>query len=51
MIKSEEKVRFTFRLPNHLFQQIKSQSDNLGVSINALMLQILWDWVGNQENV
>ena len=47
----DERVRFTFRLPNPLFQQLKKRSDDLGVSVNALILQILWDWKENKKNL
>lgn len=37
--------RFTLRLPRQLFEKVKAEADQIGVSCNALILQILWDWV------
>lgn len=45
----DERVRFTFRLPNDLFKKIKLEAHKQGFSVNALILQILWDWVDSQE--
>lgn len=45
----DERVRFTFRLPQSLFAQLKTQADSLGVSVNSLILQILWDWADKQK--
>lgn len=49
MIKCE-KVRFTFRLPKKLFEKIKDTANHEGISVNAFILQILWDWVEKQKN-
>lgn len=42
--KENEKIRFTFRIPEELYTELKDESTKLGVSVNALILQILWDW-------
>lgn len=44
MSKEDNRTRFTFRIPDELFKQLKENADKLGVSVNALILQILWDW-------
>lgn len=44
MSKEDERVRFTFRMPDELFSQLKKEAEKLGVSVNALILQILWEW-------
>lgn len=44
MSKEDERIRFTFRLPGELYNRLKSESDKMGVSINALTLKILWEW-------
>lgn len=41
----DDRARFTFRMPEKLLTQIKTESEALGVSVNALILQILWEWV------
>lgn len=43
-----DKVRFTFRLPEHLLIQLKKLSEDKGVSVNTLILQCLWKWM--EEN-
>jgi len=42
--------RFTLRLPRQLFEKLKAEADKIGVSCNALILQILWDWSKEPEN-
>ncbi len=42
-------VRFTFRVPKELQSNIKKEAEKKGVSVNAQMLQILWDWLKNKE--
>ncbi len=37
--------RFTFRLPSDLFADLKSEAEKQGLSLNAVILKILWDWV------
>jgi len=41
----DTRARYTFRLPNTLLEKIKHQAYITGVSSNALILQILWDWI------
>lgn len=41
----DARERFTFRMPAKLMTMLKTESNELGVSLNALILQILWDWV------
>lgn len=42
-------VRFTFRLPKTLLETYKKKAKKLGISTNALMLQILWEWINKNE--
>lgn len=42
--------RFTFRLPDNLFENLKNEADEQGLSLNALILQILWSWVKEKRN-
>lgn len=47
----DKRVRFTLRLPNNLIEDLKNQANRQGISINALILNILWEWVEkNIEN-
>lgn len=48
-MKKDIRERFTLRLPTELFSHIQSEASRTGVSINALILKILWEWVENQE--
>lgn len=40
---NKDKVRFTFRLPEDLYSRLGRVAEEKGVSVNALILQILWD--------
>ena len=41
----DERTRFTFRLPDSLMSRLKDEAQSKGVSINALILNILWAWL------
>ena len=41
---TEERKRYTFRLPKGLYLKLEQEAKKQGISINALMLKILWDW-------
>nr|DAJ90250.1 MAG TPA: repressor [Bacteriophage sp.] len=41
--------RFTFRIPKKLLDIIRNNASEKGVSVNALILQILWDWTENEK--
>lgn len=47
---SDNKVRFTFRLPKHLLIRLKEISNEKGVSVNTLVLQSLWAWMEKNDN-
>jgi predicted HicB family RNase H-like nuclease len=40
----DTKVRFTLRITKNLMESIEKEANKQGVSRNALILQILWDW-------
>lgn len=40
----DECVRFTMRLPVKLRRALEIEANEKGVSVNALVLSILWDW-------
>lgn len=48
---NNEKVRFTFRMPNSLYEMLKNRADVLGISVNAMILQILWNHTENEKDV
>lgn len=48
MTKLDERARFTFRLPKQLLDKLKKSADTQGLSLNALILQILWEWVNEK---
>ena len=41
--------RFTFRIPQKLMIMLKEEAKEKGMSLNALILQILWDWTESQK--
>lgn len=45
----DARSRFTLRLPQNLMRCVCRESENVGVSINAVILQILWDWYQNER--
>lgn len=45
----DNRARFTFRMPEPMFNALRARAEELGVSMNALILQILWDWVKEQS--
>ncbi len=49
MSKMDERIRFTLRLPENLLLVVGREAVKTGVPINALILQILWDWVKKNE--
>ncbi len=40
----DTRERFTFRLPEKLLNSLKNEAFKKGVSLNALILQVLWEW-------
>jgi len=48
-MKNDTRERFTLRLPTTLFTKLQLNGEELGVSINALILQILWNWMECRE--
>ena len=49
-MKKDARERFTLRLPSTLFSKLQINGEELGVSTNALILQILWNWMEQKEN-
>lgn len=48
MIK-DDRLRFTLRVPKNLFDLVQNKANLVGVSTNALILQILWKWSEDKE--
>lgn len=40
----DNRMRFTLRLPKDLYGTLKNIAAEKGVSVNSVILQILWDW-------
>lgn len=45
----DERIRFTLRMPVELFNKVQKEANKIGCSVNAMVLQILWDWVKENE--
>lgn len=45
---TNDAVRFTLRITKALKQQLNNRSQQMGISVNSLVIQILWDWVAQQ---
>ena len=48
-MKIDNRERFTLRFPIELYSRIKIEADKQGVSSNALIIKILWDWIEQIE--
>lgn len=46
---TKEAERFTLRLTRELKEQLDKSRKRIGVSLNALVVQILWEWVEKQH--
>lgn len=45
----DARTRFTFRMPEQLYLKLDELANELGVSKNALILQVLWDYLEEQD--
>lgn len=41
---TKDAVRFTLRLTSELKDRLEGSGKRMGISLNALVVQILWDW-------
>lgn len=48
-MKNDTRERFTLRIPTPLFEQLQKEAEESGVSLNAFILQILWEWAGQKK--
>jgi hypothetical protein len=46
---NDNRIRFTFRIPGALMDALRESAKDHGVSLNALILQVLWEWVEAHE--
>lgn len=46
---TKESERFTLRLTRELKERLDESRKHMGVSLNALVVQILWDWAEPQR--
>lgn len=46
---TKETERFTLRLTGELKGQLDENRKRMGISLNALVVQILWDWAERQR--
>lgn len=47
-MKKQNIVQTGIRIPVNLHKELKNQADHKGISQNALILQILWEWKANK---
>lgn len=45
---TKEAKRFTLRLTGELKEQLDESRKRMGISLNSLVVQILWDWAERQ---
>lgn len=46
---TREVERFTLRLTEELKEQLDKSRKRMGISLNALVVQILWNWAERQD--
>ncbi len=45
MKMQDNRERFTLRIPRRLYETLTEHAERIGVSLNALISQILWEWM------
>lgn len=48
-MNKDDRTRFTLRLPKELFSLLQEDANKIGVSVNSLILQILWSYVEDNK--
>lgn len=48
-MKLNFRKRFTFRMPEQLYSKFDERASELGVSKNALILEVLWSYLEEQD--
>ena len=46
---TKDTERLTLRMPKRLKKQLEACSVQMGISLNSLMVQLLWRWVQEQK--
>lgn len=46
---TKEISRFTLRINKNLKEQLEKTGYRMGISLNSLVVQILWDWVESHD--
>lgn len=46
---TREVSRFTLRINKNLKEQLEKTGNKMGISLNSLVVQILWDWVESRD--
>lgn len=46
---TEKSSRFTLRIPKDLKERLVVQSNQMGISINSFVVQILWSWLKENQ--
>lgn len=49
-MKLDTRNRFTLRIPTSLFLLLQEDANRTGHSVNALILQILWKWMQDNQD-
>ncbi len=49
-MKKDTRKRFTLRIPIDLYDSISVRADETGTSINAFILQLLWEWIDKNKD-
>lgn len=39
-----DRKRFTLRIPTNLYEALSLEANQLGITLNGLISQILWEW-------
>lgn len=47
---TKEMERFTLRITKELKKQLDENSKKMGISLNSLVVQILWNWVKENKD-
>ncbi len=42
---TNDTTRFTLRLPSELKERLMERSEKMGISLNSLVIQMLWQWL------
>lgn len=49
IMTNDNRARFTFRMPETLYRELEKRADGIGISKNALIIQILWKFIKESE--